>query len=142
MHGFRIATITAALVVAAVFVVSAAAHGIPTTGTQITLGNCVAAPCGSTYPAGEPFFVKHGFITNGTEEVRRSLLDPETRFELTVDGQRVPAALDLDLNADPPSKLYITNFQFGMTGTHTLEGCWYGDGVLLYCGTRTITFTE
>ena len=142
MHGVRIATTAAAFVVAAVFAVSAGAHGIPTTGDQITLGNCVASPCTSTYAANEPFFVRQGFVTNGTDEDRRSLLDPRTRFELTVDGERVPAALDLDLNADPPSKLYITNFRFGMTGTHTLEGCWYSDGELQFCGTRSITFTE
>jgi hypothetical protein len=140
MHGFKIAALAA--LVLAFAAAPAGATGVPTTGTPITLGNCVASPCVSTYPAGEPFFVRHGFITDGTEADLRALLDPQTRFELTVDGQAVPAILDLEVNADPPSKGYLTNFRFGMTGVHTFVGCWYSDGALVYCGTRTVTFTE
>jgi hypothetical protein len=139
MHGFKIAALAA--LVLAFAAAPAGATGIPTTGTPITLGNCVASPCASTYPAGEPFFVRHGFITDGTEADLRFLLDPQTRFELTVDGQLAPSALELDLDGDPPSKRYITNFRFGMTGVHTFVGCWYSEGALVYCGTRTITFT-
>ena len=143
MHGLRIGVISVlAAAVAASAVGSANAHGIPTTGTQTTLGDCVASPCESNYPAGDPFFIRHGFITNGTEEDLHVLLDPQTRFELTVDGRPVPAALALDVNSDPPSKLYVSNFGFGMTGVHTFVGCWYAEGALQYCGTRTITFTE
>lgn len=140
MHGFRIAALAA--LVLAFAAAPAGATSVPTTGTQITLGTCVASPCVSTYPAGEPFFVRHGFITDGTEADLRDLLDPQTRFELTVDGQAVPATLDLEVNADPPSKRYVTNFRFGLTGVHTFVGCWYSDGALVYCGTRTVTFTE
>jgi hypothetical protein len=142
MYGLRIATIAAlAVVAAALGAVPAGAAGIPTTGTQIALGQCVAAPCVSTYPAGEPFFVEHGFIQDPGTDVS-DLLDPRTRFELTVDGHAVPAALELDVAGSPVSKLYLTNFRFGMSGVHTLVGCWYAAGVLQYCGTRTITFTE
>jgi hypothetical protein len=139
MHGFKIAALGA--LVLAFAAAPAGATDVPTTGTPITLGTCVASPCVSTYPAGEPFFVRHGFITDGTEEDFRVLLDPQTRFELTVDGQAVPATLDLDVNGSPPSKRYLTNFRFGLTGVHTLVGCWYSEGTLVYCGTRTITFT-
>ena len=143
MHGLRIATISAAALAAvAGFAASAGAYGIPTTGTQITLGQCVASPCESTYPAGEPFFISHGYVTDGSEEDLRVLLDPRTRFELTVDGQPVPALQALDVNAEPPSKLYVTNFRFGMAGVHTFVGCWYVQGTLAFCGTRTITFTD
>jgi hypothetical protein len=143
MHGLRKATIAAATLAAvAVFAASASANAIPTTGAQITLGQCVASPCESTYPAGEPFFIRQGFITDGTEEDLRALLDPQTRFELTVDGQQTTAILDLEVNAEPPSKRYVTNFRFGMTGVHTFVGCWYSDGAVVFCGTRTVTFTE
>lgn len=142
MYGLRSVTIAAAaLVFAAVAVGPAGASLIPTTGAPITLGQCVAAPCVSTYPAGEPFFVRHGFITDGTDTDLAVLLDPQTRFELTVDGQAVPSALDLDVVGIPASKRYVTNFRFGMTGVHTLVGCWYAEGILVQCGTRTITFT-
>ena len=143
MYGLRIATITALALVCAAFVVApAGAMRIPTTGTRILLGQCVVSPCVSTYPAGEPFYVSHGFITDGSEVQLSQLLDPGTRFELTVDGQPVASALDLDVTADPPSKAYVTNFRFGLAGVHTLVGCWYAQGVLQYCGTRVITFTE
>ena len=140
MYGLR-GVIAAALVFAACAVGLASAAPIPTTGTPITLGQCIAAPCVSTYPAGEPFFVRHGFITDGTDADLAFLLDPQTRFELTVDGQAVPSALDLDVVGNPASKRYVTNFRFGMTGVHTLVGCWYAEGFLVQCGTRTITFT-
>ena len=143
MHGLRIGPVSVlAAAVAAVAVGSASAAAIPTTGAQVTLGNCVASPCVSTYPAGEPFFIRHGFVGDGTDEDLRILLDPQTRFELTVDGQPAPAILALDPNGDPPSKRYITNFRFGMTGVHTFVGCWYAQGAVQFCGTRTVTFTE
>jgi hypothetical protein len=135
MYGLKIAA--AGLVALAFAAAPAGATGIPTTGAQITLGNCVASPCESTYPAGEPFFVRHGFV----EETRATLVDPATRFELTLDGEQVPAALQLDVVGSETSKLYVSDFRFGLTGVHTLVGCWYGRGVLLFCGTRTITFT-
>ena len=138
MYGLRGLTIAAA---ALVFAAVAVAAPIPTTGAPITLGQCVASPCVSTYPAGEAFFLRHGFITDGTDADRSALLDPQTRFELTVDGHAVPSALELDVVGDPASKRYVTNFRFGMTGVHTLVGCWYAEGVLVQCGTRTITFT-
>jgi hypothetical protein len=142
MYGLRLATTAAlALVCAALAAAPAGAGRIPTTGTQITLGQCVATPCVSAFPAGEPFFVRHGFIQDPGTDVA-DLLDPGTRFELTLDGQPVPGALELDVTGDPPSKLYVTNFRFGLTGVHTLVGCWYSQGSLLYCGIRTITFTE
>ena len=141
MYGLRGVTIAAAAFALAAVVGPAGAASIPTAGAPITLGQCVASPCVSTYPAGEAFFVRHGFITDGNDADLAFLLDPQTRFELTVDGQAVPSALELDVVGDPASKLHVTNFRFGMTGVHTLVGCWYAEGVLVQCGTRTITFT-
>lgn len=141
MYGLRGVTIAAAaLAFAAVAVGFAGASPIPTTGAPLTLGQCVATPCISTYPAGEAFFVKHGFTTDGADADLAFLLDPQTRFELTLDGQPVRSALELDVVSEPAAKLYVTNFRFGLTGVHTLVGCWYAEGVLVQCGTRTITF--
>ena len=138
MHGLRIGAVAAIALACAVLAASAGATGAPRTGTQVTLGNCVAAPCASTLAAGEPFFIEHGFVDSS----RQDLVNPRTRFELSVDGTSVYATLVLDLNGEEPSKLYLTNFRLGMTGVHTFVGCWYANGALLYCGTRTINFTE
>jgi hypothetical protein len=143
MHGFRIGTIVAAaLVTAALAAGSASANQVPTAGSQIVLGVCVASPCASSFPAGEPFFIRHGFVSDTTREDSSVLLDPQTRFELTVDGQAVQSILDLDWTQDHPSKLYVSNFRMGMTGVHTFVGCWYVKSTLQYCGTRTVTFTS
>jgi hypothetical protein len=142
MHGFKIGMIGAAALVAAVLATgSASANSIPTTGSQIGLGTCVASPCTSTFPAGEPFFIRHGFISDGTPGDVSVLLNPGTRFVLTVDGEQAASTVDLDRTAEPPSKLNLSNFRFGLTGVHTFVGCWYVEGTLLYCGTRTVTFT-
>ena len=140
MHGFRIGSIVA-LVLAALTLARGASADVPTTGERINLIVCVAAPCESTYPAGQPFFVRHGFGSDGSEQDADALLDPKTRFELTVDGKTVPQILDLDLVSDLPSQRYVSNFRFGLTGVHTFVGCWYAEGTLVFCGTRTITFT-
>jgi hypothetical protein len=139
MHGLRIGAVaTVALAFAcAALAVPAGATGVPTTGTRVTLGQCVATPCESTLPAREPFFIEHGFVDSS----RDVLVNPRTRFELSVDGALVPATVVLDLTGAEPSKLYLTNFRFGLTGVHTFVGCWYADGALLFCGTRTIAFT-
>src|SRR5262245_30461352 len=96
MHRIRIGVVAALAVIAGALVVgTAAANNVPRTGSQITLGDCVAAPCASTFPAGEPFFVAHGFVN----EPRAFLVNPQTRFELYVDGNRAHSAVDLQLNA-------------------------------------------
>jgi hypothetical protein len=139
MHGLRIAAVAAVLLVCgALAAATAGATSVPPTGTRVTLGQCVATPCESTLPAGEPFFIEHGFVDSS----RDVLVNPRTRFELSVDGAPVRATVVLDLTGAEPSKLYVTNFRFGMTGVHTFVGCWYADGALLFCGTRTITFTD
>lgn len=142
MQGFRIGVIGAVVLVVAALAGSASANHVPTTGSPIVLGVCVASPCVSTFPAGEPFFVRHGFVADGTSEDSSALLDPQTRFDLTVDGEQVRSIIDLDWTAAHPSKRYVTNFRFGLTGVHTFVGCWYSEGTLMYCGTRTVTFVE
>ena len=126
MHRTKIGVAAALVAIAgALSVGTAAANNVPRIGPAITLGNCVAAPCVSTFPAREPFHVAHGFVN----EPRALLLDSQTRVELFVDGERAQSTLDLELNADEPSRLNVTNFRDGMTGVHTLVGEWYAEGV-------------
>ena len=142
LNRISFAAIAALALTVGALTAASASGAPPTTGSQITLGTCVASPCVSSYPAGEPFFVRQGFTTDGTREDLRVLLDPQTRFELTVDGTKVPATVDLDVTAANASKRYVSNFRFGMTGIHTFVGCWYSDGTVVFCGTRTVTFVE
>ena len=136
MHSIRIVLVAALMGIATALAVGpAAANNVPRSGSPITLGNCVATPCVSTYPAAEPFHVAHGFV----DAPREFLLNPGTRFELSVDGERAHSTVDLEL--DQPSKLNVSNFPVGLTGVHTLVGSWYVEGVLVQTGTRIVTFT-
>jgi len=116
----------------------AGANSIPTTGDRILVGiPCSITSCVSTYPANQPFFIEHGFVN----EAKDVLVDSGTRYELSVDGEAVASALELDLNAAEPSKFNLTNFRFGMTGVHVFVGCFYYEGALVTCAQRTVTFT-
>lgn len=140
MHGIRIGLVVALVGIAGTFAVgTAGANNVARVGSPITLGNCVAAPCASTYPAGMAFHVAHGFA--GPDASREALLDPGTRFELTIDGERIPSAVDLELNGEWPQKTNVSNVRHGLSGVHTLVGQWYAAGVLVQTGTRTVTFT-
>jgi hypothetical protein len=120
---------------------SAAAGEVPRTGERLNF-TCaiIGVPCAETsLPAAEPFHVRHGHNIIGL--TKDELLDPRLRFELSVDGEAIQGALDLDLVAEVPSKTYVFNFRDGMTGTHTFTGCWYrSDGLLDFCGTRVVHF--
>jgi hypothetical protein len=126
-----------AVALAAVAPLPAAAATIPTTGDALRVGlPCAAAPCTTTYPAGEPFFVRHGFVNEPVDV----LVDPTTRYDLWVDGVYVPSATQLDIVGDETAKLDVRNFRFGMTGTHVFVGCWYAADVLVACARNTVTF--
>jgi len=115
----------------------AGANAVPTTGTRILLGlPCSITACVSTFPASEPFYIASGFVN----EPRDVLVDPSTRFELSVDGEPVLSIVDLDLTAAEPSKFNLSNFRFGMIGVHVFVGCWYYEGRLVACAQRTVTF--
>jgi hypothetical protein len=127
--------------VVAVSATSAAAGNVPRTGERLSFGCAiVGVPCtDESLPANEPFFVAHGY--NIVDITKGELLDPQQRFELNLDGQRLQGAIDLDLFAEVPTKWYVFNFRFGMTGTHTFTACWYtAGGELDFCGTRVVHF--
>jgi hypothetical protein len=131
----------AAVAAAAIGTGSALAGNVPRTGERLSF-TCaiIGVPCAETsLPANEPFFVAHGF--NIIDITREELLDPDLRFELSVDGEPRQGVLDLDLVAEVPGKSHVFNFRSGLTGTHTITACWYGaDGSLLFCGTRVVHF--
>jgi hypothetical protein len=131
-----VVAVSAALAVAALIGGTAAANSVPYFETNFGLAPCVAAPCYSTLPANEPFSVRGGFAG----EPRADLVNPQHRFELTVDGVPQQGITDLDLSEG--TKWSVYNFRQGMTGVHTFVGSWYGtDGSLVQSGTRTVTFT-
>jgi hypothetical protein len=138
MRHTRLSLSCAAVLFCAVLAAPVAAGTIPTTGSPLPLGQCVATPCVSTFPAGEPFFVRHGF----TNEAVGALVDPGTRFELSVDGAPVSSAVQLDLVGAETGKLFVSNFRFGLTDVHVFVGCWYFEGALVQCGRRTVTFVS
>jgi hypothetical protein len=108
---------------------------MPTVGPRISL---FAPP--ATFPANTPFHVNHGW---GCDHPLTDCLNSGTRFELLVDGVDVPAAHDLEVDpqAQTASESDVSNFRFGLpAGTHTFEGLWYADGVLMLERTVTITF--
>jgi len=138
-----VAVVAAALALAG----SALATHLPTTGAPIRLLNQAATP--TTFPANTPFFVRHGWIC--TPDEGTLCLDPATAFRLYVDGQRMPSALDLELNQTCPpvvppsgectSRRYLTNFRFGLPpGPHAFRGEWWLNGTLNIVREATIEF--
>jgi hypothetical protein len=80
--------------------------------------------------------IAHGF----SGEPWADLVDPLHRFELSIDGQQVHGAIDLDRVI--LEKWYVFNFPQAMAGTRTFTGCWYAtDGSLEFpYGTRVVHF--
>lgn len=143
----RLVAATAAVAAVLVLAASALATHLPTTGTPIRLLNPAATP--TTFGAKTPFFVRHGWIC--LPEERTICLDPSTEFRLYVDGQRMPSALDLELNsACPPGtspsdecvdKRNLTNFRSGLpAGSHAFRGEWWQSGQLVIVREATIDF--
>lgn len=141
--------VVAATVVAAVLALAASALAthLPTTGTPIRLLNQAATP--TTFQADTPFFVRHGWVC--LPEERAFCLEPTTEFRLYVDGQRMPSALDLELNLACPvgttpsdectGKGNLTNFRAGLpAGSHAFRGEWWLSGELVIVREATIEF--
>ena len=139
----RLGVVICTLVAAAGLYASALSAGnVPRMGDQrVGIFACAyPGPCAPiTLEADEAFHVAHGM----GDESWNDLLNPLTRFELTVDGVQVHGAIDLD-KGDPDSlssKVFVFNFPQGMTGTHSFTGCWYRPAGLDACGTRIVNFT-
>lgn len=121
--------ITLALVaLALVAVPAAAAETKERTGTRINL----MAGGLQFFPAGEPFYIQHGWGTQqGPAEFEPRAIG-KLGFELAVDGvDRREDFVDKFHFDDPvrglmQARQWVHNFPDGMTGTHTFTGHWFG----------------
>jgi hypothetical protein len=131
-----LALIGSMLVVAA----PATANSKPTTGQRISL---YAPP--TTFPAGTPFYVEHGFICALSDVgCIKTQISGLSSFSLYVDGVLQPSTVDVDTvggSGGSISKRFLTNFPSGLpAGDHTFTGVWNLDGFVSGFSV-TITFT-
>jgi hypothetical protein len=79
-----------------------------------------------TFPAGEPFHIKHGWLLILPDEAPVGIWD----FQLEVDGVYLTEDfITRQIVGHKPTlveKYIVYNFADGMTGTHTFIGHWYG----------------
>ena len=110
------------LIAALVFVVPAAAKGKTPVGERINV--LFGTP--TSYPAGEPFHISHGWLFDLPDHAPVGIW----LFRLEVDGVFVEHDfVQTEIISKKPTtitKKYVFNFPGGMTGTHTFTGHWYG----------------
>jgi hypothetical protein len=106
----------------------------------IALGSCSftdpnVPPADTYFPANTPFHTRHGWVTdfpslNGTD--KGAFMGQITRFELYVDGKETSPLNDWSMQSDGRTflKLFISNSNNGMTGTHVFVGWWFIDAGL------------
>jgi hypothetical protein len=79
-----------------------------------------------TFPADQPFHIKHGWILTLPDEAPIGMWG----FELEVDGVLTSHDfISQQIVGHRPTlveKYFVFNFPAGMTGTHTFIGHWYG----------------
>jgi len=114
-----------------------AANSVPTTGTRI---NLFAAP--ATFPAGTPFYVEHGTGCEPSAGDKISdCLNPDTHFDLYLDGVLQPSSLDIENSPGTSLKLNLTNYPDGLpAGRHTFVGVWVQGGEVALVLSARITF--
>lgn len=129
----------------AAFVVVAASvpASIPRSGARLNIFPGSVTP--AVFVANAPFWIGYGFVPEAREsEDEIQTVDPETRFELAVDG--IPMLLDSDLKIEGGlivRKLDIANFPSGLpAGWHRFGGRWYDAGTLVLTNDRSIEFVE
>ncbi len=94
--------------------------------------------CGEdfTYPANTPFFISHGWLdgpwTTEPAANKSGFMASTTYFEFRID--RVPQPSRLFVRNLPDSdlqlKLFISEYDQGLTGTHRFGSLWFLDGAL------------
>jgi len=96
--------------------------------------------CGEdfTYPANTPFFIAHGWFTtewttNTPALDKRGFMAPTTYFEFRVDRVPQPSSMNAQYfpETDIKVKLFVSEFDQGMTGPHRLGALWFLDGSLV-----------
>lgn len=87
-----------------------------------------------SYPANTPFYIAHGFSDYPWTEIapaeRKAFMGPAMHFELWVDGvlQHSTMSVRNVPEWDVQFKMFVSEYDLGMTGTHVFEGKWYIDG--------------
>ena len=99
----------------------------------------------TTFPAGVPFWVQHGFFVSGADpdpDQISQLMSPETRFVLRVDGEDRFQFMVVERGDDRLSKTFLSVFHEGLEGEHLFEAVWTleGLGAVQRC-TFSVSFT-
>lgn len=117
MRGRRVVILGAVLALALMTVV-----GPTSAATRAPTGDRIDVMAGDTeYPAGTPFFVRHGVASDPSLD--RSI--GRSRFVLEVDGvPQAPAYQEWSRTDGLLVHAWVFNFPAGMTGVHTLTGHW------------------
>jgi hypothetical protein len=119
------------------------APDVPRKGVRLGIFPGSATP--AVFPAGVAFWVGYGFVPDPEDRDRElSGLDPDTRFELEVDGE--PVNVEEEIVVDDGravSKRCVAHFASGLpVGWHRLAGRWYDGGSLVLTSDRSIEFVE
>jgi len=129
---------------AAVLVVTSSPADVAWIGRRI--GIFPGGPTPTMFPAGSPFWIGYGFVpTPGDLDGEEpGFLTRDTRFELDVDGDRVPVATDFETaDATPVRKTDFVDFPGGLpAGWHEFAGRWYESGALILSSRCRIQFVE
>jgi len=86
-----------------------------------------------TYPANTPFYIAHGWLdgpwSSITDAEKDAFMGPAMYFELLIDGVVQHSSMNAKYlpDSDIKNKLFVSEYDLGMTGTHTFEGRWYHD---------------
>jgi hypothetical protein len=128
---------------AAVVVVPPAPPGAPSNGVPLSIFPGSATP--TVFGAGVPFWIGCGFLAEPEASPAESpALDPDTRFELEIDGELVPLVTDLTIEGGrTTSKRSVVSFASGLpAGWHRFAGRWYDAGRLVLSSDKSIEFVE
>lgn len=126
---------------AAVVVAPRTPPDVPPNGVPLNIFPGSATP--AVFPASAPFWIGSAFVPDPGDSAADALA-PETRFELEIDGKRVPLATEVDVESGRTvQKLSIAVFDVGLpAGWHRFAGRWYVAGKLVLSNDRSIEFTE
>lgn len=125
-----------AIMVLAVARPVAASHRYWATGTDVQIN--LIEHCGEdfTYPANTPFFISHGWIeapwVTDSPANKMAFMSATSYFEFRVDRVPQPSTLFVRYipQLDWQLKLFVSEYDQGLTGTHRFGGLWYLDGGL------------
>jgi hypothetical protein len=111
-------------------------------GERINIFPGSASP--TVFPARASFWIGYGFTAGPVLSCDRGSLEEDTRFELSLDGERVELVAELVLeDGVPVSKLEIAGFPDGLdVGWHRFVGRWYDEGALVLTTDQTVEFVE